>query len=704
MKKALTLILIFTLSIHWGYSNTDSLSTFIDNSKDTDLRFEAINNLIPLAVNSEPDKALKYAKLQLQIVEVDTQIARAYLNIGLALDYQSQFDSAITYYGKSLALNEEIGDVFWQAQALLNLGIVTYYKGDDDASVEHYLTALKKFELLGDKGRMSAIYNNLGNLYKGRDSFDKALEYHRKSLKMDVERNDTSGMAGSYNNIGIDYRGMGKSDSALFFYEKSLELKKLVNDERGMPSTLTNIGQLYFHKKEYEKGLKYNLEALALERKLGNKRGISQSYINIGEGYLNVGDINSASYYLERGYEMAKEIGVADDVMSALEGLSGIAVEQKDYKKAYEFFKDFTKYKELLLNEETNNQIAKLDAIYENEAKRKEISLLNKEKALQQTAIENQQLQKVIMGVALLLVLAILFFLYRGSQQRRKASILLSAQKEIVEEKNREITDSINYAQRIQKAVLKSEEKERSNLPEHFIMYEPKDIVSGDFYWMLEKEDSIYMTVADCTGHGVPGGFMSMLGVAFLNEINAQNEMLSPAEILNQLRVKIIKELGQKGAAGENRDGMDISIVKIDKMSDSVEWAGANNPLWILSTNNELVKCTESSFKVEGSEYSFYELKPNKEPVGFYSKQQPFTNYQINLNKGDLFYLFSDGFADQFGGEKGKKLMKKQFKELLISNSNHSIIKQGEKLSSHFSNWKGEKDQIDDVCVVGVKI
>jgi len=687
-----------------AFSNTDSLSTFIDNSEDTYLRFEAINSLIPLAVNSDPEKALKYAALQLQIVKIDTQIARAYLNIGLALDYQSKFDSAIVYYNKSLGLYAELGDEFWQAQVLLNLGIVNSYKGDSDAAVESYLIALKKFQLLGDKGRTSAIYNNLGNIYKGLNLYLKAIEFHHKSLKIDIERRDTNGMSGSYNNLGIDYRILGKLDSALYFYEKSLELKKLINDEIGMPITLTNIGQLYFHKQEYKKSLKYNLEALALELKLGDKRGISQSYINIGEGYLKVGDLNSASYYLNSGYEMAKKNGVLEDVMSALEGLSDVASKQKDYEKALEYYKDYTLFKDSFLNKETNNQIAKLDAIYENDAKRKEIFLLNKEKVLQQIVIENQQLEKVIMGVALLLVLVILFFLYKGSQQRIKASTLLSTQKDIVDQKNKEITDSINYAKRIQKAVLKTEDKELSNFPKHFVLYHPKDIVSGDFYWMLEKEDSIYIAVADCTGHGVPGAFMSMLGIAFLSEINARKEMFSPAEILDQLRIKIIKELGQKGEVGGSRDGMDISLIKLDKLSRNIEWAGANNPIWILSTNNKLIDYADNSIVIETSEFTFVEIKANKQPVGFYAPQTPFTNQQFQLNKGDMFYLFSDGYADQFGGKFEKKLMKKHFKQLLISNAHKPVVEQGEVLEKHFLDWKGEMDQIDDVCVVGVRV
>ncbi len=704
MKTRYVLILFFFSFFKLAFSNTDSLANFIQTSQDVSLRFDAINQLISKELNGSPEKAEKYALLQLQIVEVDTQVARAYLNIGLALDYQSKFDSAITFYNKSLVLNKEIESDFWQAQVLLNLGIVNFYKGDYDASVQHYFNALKKFEKINDKARMSAIYNNLGSIYRSKNELLKAIIYHRKSLVIDLELGNDEGVAASYNNIGIAYRKLNKLDSSLYFHEQSLAIKREINDENGIASSLTNIGQVYFHKKEYEKSLKYSIEALALERKLNDKRGICQSYVNIGEGYLKIGDLNSASFYLERGYEMAKEIGVIEDLISALEGLAAIHAEKGEYKKALGYYQDYSKYKDSLLNEETNRQIAELDAIYENESKRKEIALLNKEKTLQQVDIENQRLQKIVMGVALLSVLVILFFIFRGSQQKKKVNKLLATQKGIVEEKNKEITDSINYAQRIQKAVLKSEERELSNFPDHFILFKPKDIVSGDFYWLIEKNENIYIAVADCTGHGVPGGFMSMLGVAFLNEITAHKELLSPAEILNQLRSKIIKELGQKGALGESRDGMDISMLKIDKFGKTIEWSGANNPLWIMSTNEKVIGSDDGSLPIEKSFHHFCEIKANKQPIGYHVNQEPFTNHKMMLNKDDLLYLITDGYVDQFGGEKGKKFMKKRFKQLLMNNIDIPIDNQKEALDTYFNQWKGNIDQLDDVCVIGIKI
>ncbi len=704
MKIKWVFILLFLFSFEYSYSNTDSLVNFVENSKDVNLQFEAINQIISGELNSSPEKAEQYALLQLNLVKIDSQIARSYLNLGLALDYQSKFDSAIIYYNKSLSINKVLENDFWQAQALLNLGIVNYYKGEFEASVQYYFKALKKFEKINDTGRMSAIYNNLGSIYKSKGALVKAIEYHRKSLAIDIVNKDSAGISGSYNNIGIVYRNLNKLDSAFFYYEKSLEIKRKINDVQGIASSLTNIGQLYFHQKDYEKGLKYNIEALAMERKLNNKRGICQSYINIGEGYLNIGDLNSASFYLDRGYDMAKEIGIVEDLVSALEGLAGVAAQKGDYKAAFIYYQEFTSYKDSLLNEETNRQIAELDAIYENDSKRKEIALLNKEKVLQQTDIENQRLQKIAMAVALTSVLVILFFIFRGSQQRKKVNTILANQKEIVEEKNKEITDSINYAQRIQQAVLSSKERDLSRFPEHFVLFQPKDIVSGDFYWMIEKEENIYITAADCTGHGVPGGFMSMLGIAFLNEINAQKELLSPAEILNQLRTKVIRELGQRGLVGESRDGMDMSMIKIDKARRNIEWAGANNPLWVLSSNKGLSRFDKDSISIDESDSNFYEIKANKQPIGFHTNQQPFTNHKISLDKNDLVYLFTDGYVDQFGGERGKKFMKKRFKQLLIANHELSVKAQKDKLLSSFNEWKGELEQLDDVCVIGIKL
>ncbi len=262
----------------------------------------------------------------------------------------------------------------------------------------------------------------------------------------------------------------------------------------------------------------------------------------------------------------------------------------------------------------------------------------------------------------------------------------IEQQKSILENKNEQITASINYAKRIQDALLRVDS--RYKFPEHFIFYRPKDIVGGDFYWMLEKEEYLYMAAADCTGHGVPGGFLTMLGSSFLNEINSTVEMLEPAEILNLLRDKVVKELSQTGRFGESNDGMDISLIRLNLSKMELEWAGANNPLFIVR-DGELEA-----------------IKGDREPIGYTKNPTPFKNHKIEIQKGDLIYLFSDGYPDQFGGPKNKKFGYRQLKELLVEVSDRSIDDQRTILTNRFDEWlqQGTDKQIDDVCLLGIKI
>lgn len=257
---------------------------------------------------------------------------------------------------------------------------------------------------------------------------------------------------------------------------------------------------------------------------------------------------------------------------------------------------------------------------------------------------------------------------------------------EIIQQKNKDITDSINYAQKIQQALLQQQENFAKYFSDYFIIFKPKDIVSGDFYWATEKNDSLYICAADCTGHGVPGAFMSMLGIAFLNEITKTTENIIPSELLNQLREKVIGSLGQSGKIGESKDGMDIALCKINLKTNILQFAGANNSLWIL----------------RGKEIT--ELKADRQPVGFYPKPKPFSHYEISLLKGDAVFLFTDGFADQFGGPDKRKFGYSRMKELIIANTDKNLSEIKTALDTSFENWKSTTEQLDDVCMMGIRI
>lgn len=272
----------------------------------------------------------------------------------------------------------------------------------------------------------------------------------------------------------------------------------------------------------------------------------------------------------------------------------------------------------------------------------------------------------------------------------------IAKQRDVVTYQKKEITDSIHYAERIQRAVLPVDNILKNNFSDYFILFRPKDIVSGDFYWMSEKNGHIIFTAADCTGHGVPGAFMSMLGVSFLNKIVNEEGIVKPAQILNSLRSEIVVSLKQEGTFETNKDGMDIALCSVDLKKMTLEFAGANNPLLVIRREN--------------GEYVVNETKADKMPVAFYMRMDDFTNHEIELRKGDTIYLHSDGFLDQFGGPEGRKFMKKRFNEMLLSNQELPMTTQKEVFTKTLDEWINHPSdnapggQIDDVILIGVRI
>jgi len=288
--------------------------------------------------------------------------------------------------------------------------------------------------------------------------------------------------------------------------------------------------------------------------------------------------------------------------------------------------------------------------------------------------------------------------------QKQKA--IVDQKNIIIEQKNKDITDSITYAKRIQEAILTSGEHCKKILPQHFILFKPKDIVSGDFYWAYASHNNnAIWTVADCTGHGVPGAFMSMIGSSLLNEIVIEKGITTANDILNELKSHIIKALGQTGVTGETRDGMDASLCIWHKDTNILEFAGAYNPLYIVRNQQSAVGLRTADCQLPTADCELIEIKADKQPIGYHpDKNSPFTRQEIQLQAGDTIYLFSDGYADQFGGEKSKKFSYKKFKDLLLSIQDRAMVEQKQILDETIEKWRGQQEQIDDICVIGVRI
>ena len=329
--------------------------------------------------------------------------------------------------------------------------------------------------------------------------------------------------------------------------------------------------------------------------------------------------------------------------------------------------------------------------------------------AEQQAKLQKQKIYKWVFATGFLFMLVFAWFIFKSYQRKKKTNILLTKQKAEIEEQKDEIeaqrdfvtkqrdqiaqqntiiTDSIEYARRIQTALFPQERFMNKILNDHFIFMKPKNIVSGDFYWATEKNGKLIITVSDCTGHGVPGAFMSMLGIAFLNEIVNKSKDLKANEILDQLRENIIESLHQEYGVRGSKDGMDMALCIIDKESLEMEYAGAYNPIYIVR-KEELV-----------------EIKADKMPIGIHAIKvdKGFENKIFKLLSGDMLYLFSDGYVDQFGGKDGMKFKQKAFKDLLIKVSNDDLKNQLKQIDETMKKWQGDHSQLDDMMIMGIRI
>jgi len=325
---------------------------------------------------------------------------------------------------------------------------------------------------------------------------------------------------------------------------------------------------------------------------------------------------------------------------------------------------------------------------HEFDKQKKEQEFITKQKELEyEQKLKRQRIIRYSFIVGFILVLLFALQVLRSYQRKKRDNLLLEEQKAEIEKQKEEITDSIKYAKRIQTAILPSNELASEILPEHFILFRPRDIVSGDYYWMNKVGNKVIVVAADCTGHGVPGAFMSMLGVSFLNEIVNKNNVYQANLILNHLRAAVKKTLGQTGKEGEAKDGMDIAICVIDMETKMMEYAGAYNPLYLFR-DGELI-----------------ETKADKMPIGIYIREkESFTLHEMQLQKGDTFYICSDGYADQFGGPDGGKFKSRPFKRLLGELQPMNMADQRTRLNRIIDDWRGEIDQIDDIIILGVRI
>jgi serine phosphatase RsbU (regulator of sigma subunit)/tetratricopeptide (TPR) repeat protein len=753
MKRLLyILLLIFIASLSVKSNVADSLKMALKKKGISDeMRVELLGDLSYEYCFIDPDSGLLLARSILPIAasnRSDKMKTQAYMVIAVNYFILQKFDSAEFYYKKSILYGEKKNDLKILSNAYNNLALVYMDKSEFKPALEFLNKALEVRIKLKNKKTIAETYDNIGLVYQAVADYPKALEFQFKSLAIAEKINNEKLMSTCYHNLAITFDKHGEHSKSLQYSFKALNLLKdttnhyetgltlsnislaynlvglpfssylylqkslkhtyALGDFRASLTSYNNLGMLFLHAddslKNYLKlspeqcrdsALYYFDKVIYLNKSEYNYRSICNAYLNKSELFKIENNFKEAKRSALMALENAEKTEAYELIQKIYKELSDLSALLNQMGDAYQYLTKYYKVREKVYSIQNSNELTKQELNHEYNKKHLADSLIRvKEKQLdqerihqQQSIIEEKEFRMYLLYGGIALVLLFSYFLYNRIKLINLQKETIEHQKTIVEEKQKEITDSINYAKRIQYSLLAHEDVLKQNLNDYFVLFKPKDIVSGDFYWCTKKDNYFYLAVCDCTGHGVPGAFMSLLNISFLNEAITEKNIVEPQLILNHVRTRLIENMEGK------QDGMDAILVKFEINPDKkpytnlkIEYAAANNHPVLIS--NGLLN----------------ELKADKMPVGKGEKMDSFSSYVINAQKGDMIYLYTDGYADQFGGPKGKKFKYANLQKLLQEIQGKDSIYQTEILNHNFNDWKGDLEQVDDVCILGFKI
>jgi serine phosphatase RsbU (regulator of sigma subunit)/TPR repeat protein len=584
--------------------------------------------------------------------------------------------------------------------------------GDLASALEYYIKAANYYEINGDNKGLARTYTYIAEVYNKQENPDNEKYYLRNAIELFKKEQDSVRLANVLHNLGYANYSNGQYDSALILYSGTADIYRKLNLQLEYAYCMGNTGLVYSKLSDFNKAEDYLLQAIEILTKIGDERAVTEFMIEYANILYQKGEIEKAISFAIKSFSSAAKNGNTEYERDAAKILASIYKTSGRYDSAYYYQSIYISANDSLKNIETIQKMADMRTEFEVSKKQTEVETLEKNKLL---------LRIINLGLVVILALAagIILLYYLNLKRSRKLTaalderrILLENQSSELKEKNdkiiraneelkhlneitnrqkEEIISGINYAQRIQKAVLPPDAYFTELINENFIFYKPKEIVSGDFYWIKQINQYIILAAADCTGHGVPGALMSMLGLSYLNEIVQRKEITQANQILNELRKEIKHSLRQTGKKEESRDGIDMALCVIDTNLSKMQYAGAFNPLYIISN-------------IEGKPV-LKEIEADMMPVGVhFSSDVSFTNHEIQLEIGDTLYLSTDGFIDQNGGPNNTRFGRKNFKDLLLEIYSQPLFEQKEILERTLTNWIGSNPQRDDILVIGARV
>jgi serine phosphatase RsbU (regulator of sigma subunit) len=638
-----------------------------------------------LVYQNNPDQAFTYSKRAIERAKLENSelnLGKAYDMLGVSLDYLGELDSALFYFDLAIDIFKTQKDPSYLAKVYTSKANSLCLLNKNKEALSYYVKSYDIFKSVKSGKQSAAALMGIGNVYSTMKSYDLCLKYYDQALSYFLEVKDSTFISYIYTNISEVYASMNDVNKELEFQRKSLSIKEKLNDDYGLVYSYSNMSGLMAKQSKEDSALYFANKSIEKSIKINNQEFLTTSYKALADVYFHFKNYKQAVDVYGQALNIARKLKNSKSESTILKLLANAQLLSGDYVNGSNSLLEFIDLNDSINNIETLKSFNELQTQYETDKKEKEISLLNERDKKREIVIYS------IIGLSLLLGLLSFVLFNRFRLKKRAANELeirnneISNQKHIIEEKQKEITDSIHYAKRIQNTLLAHKDFIDKFIPQNFILFKPKDIVSGDFYWATEHNNKFYLAVCDSTGHGVPGAFMSLLNIGFLSEAIKEKNISRPNEIFNYVRKRLTESIGSDG----QKDGMDAILVCIDTNTKSINYAAANNEPVLLKNGN------------------YIKLAKDKMPVGQGELIADFTLHTIDYETGDTLYLYTDGYADQFGGPKGKKFKYKALNDLLESIHHLPMQEQHHQLNQTIANWMGDLEQVDDICIVGIRL
>jgi len=622
-------------------------------------------------------------------LDFESGIFGAYNQKGLVYYNLSQHDSALKYFELARPVAEKRNDPKQLSTLYSNFGNSYGDIGQYKKCLQYYKLSSLYTEKSGQSWKLTYLQVNIGTIYSVLEQHDSAMVYYESALKKMLAADSTDEkLYIVYGNIGATSLELGDTLKAEIAFRNAHRIAVMYDNHRALAASFDYIGIIEFYKGNHDTAFHYLRSSLRYGYEIESGQAVASTSLHVGTFFRQLGIYDSAMYYLNRGLQVATEIKDYITMDDYYTEISLVFEKTGQADSALYYYKKLFDVRALLDSLNENDLVGQMKTEMESERREQEITLLKEQDEKKNIILYSS----IVLGV-LVLALGIVAF-SRYLQKKRSAMILqkqkdeIEEQKEIIEEKNKDITDSIRYAKRIQNAILPTREKMQAIFPETWCCFMPRDIVSGDFYWFEQEQDYKLFGVVDCTGHGVPGALLSVVGHNILGKALTDLKLVKPDEILGLLDLAIHRTLRHKNEdVNSIQDGMDVALCCYHEKTQTLYYSGSFNPLYIIRQGQIL------------------ETKADKIFIGSgLSNTKSFTLHEIKIEKGDEVVLFSDGYADQFGGPFGKKMKYKPFKELLLTIANKPMNEQVEIVTRSFEEWKRNFDQVDDVCVVAVRL